>query len=77
MNKMHCHRNLKNGQVIVASLELEHRDPALGSFLKVLEKDIAAGRNVRDLPASLSAALRKAARTKVDITEPLEGDVEL
>lgn len=68
---------VENGRVTVVNPKAEHRDPALGSFLKLLEKDIAAGRNVRDLPPSLAAALRKALKTKVDLTESLEGDVEL
>ncbi|HEX5279953.1 MAG TPA: type II toxin-antitoxin system PrlF family antitoxin [Micropepsaceae bacterium] len=68
---------VENGRVTVVNPNAEHRDPALGSFLKLLEKDIAAGRNVRDLPESLTATLRKALKTKVDLTEALEGDVEL
>lgn len=68
---------VENGRVTVVNPKAEHRDPALGSFLKLLEKDIAAGRNVRDLPPSLAAALRKALKTKIDLTESLEGDVVL
>jgi antitoxin PrlF len=68
---------IENGRVSVVNPEVEHRDPALASFLKVLEKDIAGGRNVRDLPASLSATLRRAAKSKIDLTESLEGDVEM
>jgi len=68
---------VENGRVTIVNPKAEHRDPALGSFLKLLEKDIAGGRNVRDLPLSLTSALRKALKTKVDLGEPLEGDVEL
>lgn len=68
---------IEDGRVTVANPEAEHRDPALGSFLKLLEKDVAAARNIRDLPKSLGTALRKARKTKVDLSKPLEGDVEL
>ena len=68
---------VENGRVTVVNPKAEHRDPALGSFLKLLEKDIAAGRNVRDLPPSLTAALRKALKTKADLAEPRDGDIKL
>lgn len=68
---------VENGRVTVVNPEAEDRDPALGSFLKMLERDIAAGRNVRELSASTVAALRKALKTRVDLNEPLQGEVEL
>lgn len=68
---------VENGRVSVVNPETEHRDPALGSFLTMLEKDIAAGRHVRDLPASVTKALREALKTRVDLDAPLEGDVAL
>jgi antitoxin PrlF len=69
---------VENGRVTVSSPDTEHRDPALGAFLKLIENDIAAGRNVRDLPASMAAALRKAIKqAPADLNEPLDGDVAL
>ena len=54
------------------------RDPALASFLSLIEKDIAAGHNVRDLPAGIATAMRRAAKqTGIDLDETLEGDVAL
>ncbi|MGA7710834.1 MAG: type II toxin-antitoxin system PrlF family antitoxin [Rhizomicrobium sp.] len=67
-----------NGRVTVSNPAVEHRDPALGSFLKLLEADISAGRNVRDLPKETVASLRRVLKQRnVDLAEPLEGDVEL
>ncbi len=67
-----------NGRVTVSNPAIEHRDPALGSFLKLLEADISAGRNVRDLPKETVTSLRRALKqVDVDLSEPLEGDVNL
>ena len=69
---------IEDGHVTVYSPEAEHSDPALLAFLALLEKDIAAGRNVRELPARLTAAMRKAVKeVRVDLDEKLEGDVSL
>lgn len=69
---------IEDGQVTVHNPEVERHDPALWAFLDLIEGDIAAGRNVRDLPAGLAAALRRAAKhVRVDLDETLEGDVGL
>ncbi len=68
---------VENGRVTVSRLEAPHRDPALGSFLKLIEQDIKAGRNVRDLPAGTAAALNRAMTVPVDLEEPLDGDVAI
>jgi antitoxin PrlF len=66
---------VENGRVTVSRLETPHRDPALGNFLKLIEQDIKTGRNVRDLPAGMAVALKRAMDIPVDLEEPLEGDV--
>jgi antitoxin PrlF len=69
---------IEDGRVTVHNPQAEHHDPALAAFLGLIEKDIAAGRNVRDLPAGTAAALRRAAKgARVDLDETLEGDVAL
>jgi antitoxin PrlF len=69
---------IEDGRVTVNNSEAEHRDPAVGTFLRLLEKDIAAGHHVRDLPAGLTSAMRRAAKdVRVNLEEELEGDVEL
>ena len=56
----------------------ERRDPALAGFLGLIEKDIAAGRNLRDLPVGVAAAMRRAKKqVPIDLDEDLEGDVAL
>jgi len=69
---------IENGRVTVHNPAAEHRDPALGAFLALIEKDIAAGSNIRDLPTGVAVALRRAIKAvRVDLDEKLEGDVAL
>ncbi len=69
---------IERGRVILKRAEVEHRDPALRGFLKLMAADIATGRNLNDLPADLQGALRKALkRGKVDLDAPIEGEVSL
>jgi antitoxin PrlF len=69
---------IEDGRVTVHNPEVEHCDPAVAAFLRLLEKDLAAGRNVRDLPAGLTTAMRRAAKdVRVNLEEELEGDVAL
>jgi antitoxin PrlF len=69
---------IEGGRVTVRNPEMEQRDPALAAFLGLIERDIAAGRRVRNLSASLTAAMRRAKRgIRVDLDEKLEGDVAL
>jgi antitoxin PrlF len=69
---------VEDGHVTVHNPQAEHHDPALAAFLGLLEKDIAAGRSVRGLPAGLAAAMRRAAKAvRVDLDEELEGDVAI
>ena len=69
---------IEEGRVMVVNPEAEHRDPALTAFLKLIERDIAAGRNLRELPAGIAAFMRQALkRGRVDLDEPLDGEVAL
>ncbi len=69
---------VENGHVTLSNPSVEHRDPALGSFLKLLEADIAAARNVRDLPKETVASLRRVRKqVDVDLEEPQGGEVDL
>jgi len=69
---------IEDGLVTVHNPEAGHRDPALAAYLALIEKDIAAGRNLGDLPAGLGAALQRAGKEiPVDLDETLEGEVAL
>jgi antitoxin PrlF len=69
---------IEKGRVSVRKAQTEHADPALGAFLALLEKDMVAGRNLRPVPARLVTALRQSLKgAKVDLEEPIEGDVDL
>ena len=69
---------IEEGRVTVHNPEAEHHDPALAAFLGLIEKDITGGRNVRDLPAGVVAAMRRAMKElRVDLDETLKGDVAL
>jgi antitoxin PrlF len=69
---------IEDGQVTVHNPEAGHRDPALTAFLRLLENDIAAGRNLRDLPAAVATSLRRAMKeVPVDLDERLEGETAL
>jgi antitoxin PrlF len=69
---------IEKNRVTVRKAGAAHADPAVGAFLKLLEKDLAAGRNLRPLPADLIAAMREALEdAKVDLHEAIEGDVAL
>lgn len=70
---------VENGVVTVEGATAEHADPAIGAFLTLIEKDIAAGRNLRtDLPADVMAAMQRAMEeTEIDLDETLTGEVAL
>lgn len=69
---------IEDGRVTVRNPDVEDRDPALTAILGLIEKDIAAGRNLRGLPTGVATALRRGMReVRVDLDEELEGDVAL
>src|SRR5882724_9744707 len=65
---------IEQGRVTLRRAEVEHRDPALRGFLKLIADDIAKGRNVKDLQRALHKALKQG---KVDLDAPIEGEVDL
>jgi antitoxin PrlF len=68
---------IEGGRVTVRNAETEHRDPVLVAYLRLIEKDVAAGK-MRDLPAGVSAAMRRAMKeVRVDLDADLEGKVDL
>lgn len=70
--------DLRGSQVVVTRVEDEpHEDPAIGSFLALLEKDIQSGRHITTLPQNLAQSMLAAIRNPVDLNEEIEGDVAL
>ena len=59
--------DLRGTQVVVSRVDNErHEDPAIGSFLALLEKDIAAGQHVAALHDELAIALLSSIKRPVD-----------
>lgn len=70
--------DLRGSQVVVSRVEDEpHEDPAIGSFLALLEKDIQSGRHITTLPDDVARAMLATLKRPVDLDEEIEGDVTL
>jgi antitoxin PrlF len=68
---------IQRGRVTVHNAEAEERDPVLAAFLALLEKDIATGRNIGDMPPRLLAEMRRVMKeAPVDLDEELETSPE-
>lgn len=63
--------------IVTRVVEETHEDPAIGSFLALLEKDIQSAQGVTTLPDGLARAMRSALGKPVDLNEDIEGDVAL
>ena len=57
--------------------EASHEDPAIASFLALLEKDIRTGQHLCNLPDGLVQAMQAATTLPVDLDADIEGDVAL
>ncbi|MDP1537400.1 MAG: type II toxin-antitoxin system PrlF family antitoxin [Burkholderiales bacterium] len=70
--------DLRGSQVVVTRVEDEpHEDPAIGSFLALLEKDIQSGRHIVALPDDLVRSMLAAIKQPGDLNEEIEDDVVL
>ncbi len=65
------------GNEIVITGEDEHADPALASFLNLLEQDIAHGRHVSALPDDLAKSLVTSLEHDQGHDQEISGDVAL
>ena len=68
---------LRDGEVVVTRVGAEHHDPAIGSFLSWLARDMEAGRHIHALPEDLARAMLAHAGRAVDLGEDIDGDVDL
>ena len=70
--------DLRGKQVVVSRVEESfHEDPAIASFLSLLESDIRSRKNIATLPDDLVSAMLTTIRKPVDLTEEIDGDVAL
>ena len=70
--------DLRGSQVIVTRAdEQSHEDPAIGSFLALLEKDIRTGQSLCTLPDDLVHAMLATLTQPVDLDVEIKGDVVL
>ncbi|MBP6807917.1 MAG: type II toxin-antitoxin system PrlF family antitoxin [Chromatiaceae bacterium] len=70
--------DLRGSQVIVTRAEHSgHEDPAIGSFLALLETDIRKGRHLSSMPDGLVQAMLATLPQPVDLAADIEGDVAL
>ncbi len=70
--------DLRGSQVIVSRAEESyHDDPAIESFLSLLEADIRSGRHLTTLPDNLVQAMVATLAQPADLAADIEGDVAL
>lgn len=70
--------DFSGGRVTVTRvIDESHEDPAISSFLAILEKDIQSGQNLTTLPDDLAHAMLSGLNKQVDLNEDIEGDVAL
>ena len=70
--------DLRGSQVVVSRVdESSHDDPAIGSFLKLLEADIRSGKHLTSLPDDLAQAMLATLHHHTDLNADIEGDVAL
>lgn len=68
---------IEGSQIVVTRAVADHSDPAISSFLALIERDIARGERVSALPGALAKSLTRALERKVDLADEIEGDVSL
>ena len=68
-----------NGDLVTVSRVSDepHQDPAIGSFLALLEQDIRTGRNITSLPEDLMRSMAAVLEKNIDPGEDIVGEVEL
>ena len=66
-----------DGRVTASRVDAEHKDPAIGTFLSLIEQDIQAGLRVQGLPNELARSMLEHAGHDVDLDEDIDGEVSL
>ena len=68
--------DVRGNGVVVSRVEAEHKDPAIGALLNLLESEVRSGRNITALP-DLAQAMPANAHHPVDLDEEIDGEVAL
>lgn len=63
--------------IVTRVIDESHEDPAIGSFLALLEKDLQTGRHITTLPDDLARSMIARLGRQVDLDEDIQGDVAL
>ena len=66
-----------NRVIVTRVIDESHEDPAIGSFLALLEKDLQTGRHITTLPDDLARSMIDRLGKQVDLEENILGDVAL
>ncbi|MCW7760865.1 type II toxin-antitoxin system PrlF family antitoxin [Photorhabdus luminescens] len=66
---------LRNGEVVMTRVEVEHEDPVIGAFLDLLSADIQVGHHVSGLPQELDKAMQDNASHVIELNKNIDGDV--
>lgn len=68
--------SLRGSQVIVTGVkDVDHEDPAISEFLKLLEVDIRNGHHLSSFPEDLQQAMLATLSESTEFTEDIDGDV--
>lgn len=67
----------EDGQIVVRRAPIAHEDPAIGAFLKLLERDLQAGRHLRGLPDELAQAMLAQAGHEHALDDDFDQDVAI
>jgi len=69
--------DLRGSDVVVSRADEEHKDPAIGAFLALLESDIKSGKHLSSMPEDLVQAMLANLDHTVDLDEEIVGEVAL
>ncbi|MCM2479795.1 type II toxin-antitoxin system PrlF family antitoxin [Serpentinimonas maccroryi] len=70
--------DLTGDRIVVSRVRDDaHTDPAIGSFLALLEQDLQSGLHITSLPDELARSLLARLGAPVDLDADIEGDVAL
>lgn len=69
--------DLTGTEIVISRAPETHEDPAIASFLSLLEKDIQTGKHISNLPDSLANSMLDALNNNVNLDEDIIGDVAL